>query len=250
VELTVRIYEVTLSDDHSLGIDWTRVGSSGTVDLSRVGGSPATSIAATAGSSNIQAGSGLKPATLLADLSLDGGALTAILSAMKEQGEVRAVSQPRIVTLSNQPALIKVGTDLPYFVTTISNGGSNGATTVAEEVRIVTVGVVLSVTPQISPDGRIQLGIEPLVSSLTGTATSRYGSTAPIVDVKQSSTMATLRDRETVRLSGLIQESNSKIERKVPLLGDIPVLGALFRWTSSQASTKELVVFVTPRILD
>jgi type II secretory pathway component GspD/PulD (secretin) len=106
------------------------------------------------------------------------------------------------------------------------------------------------VTPQISADGRIQLGIEPLITSLVGTETSRNGSTAPIVDVKQSSSMATLRDRETVRLSGLIQESNSRSERRVPLLGDIPFLGALFRWSYQKTTHRELVIFVTPRILD
>jgi len=248
VELTARIYEVTLDDDHSLGIDWNRVGGSGSVDMTGFGGDvlPARG---SASSSNIPSSSSFKPATLAADFSLGGNSLALVLSALHEQGEVKSVSQPRIVTLNNQPALIKVGTDMPYFVSTITNNGTTG-TTIAEEVRLITIGVVLSVTPQISADGRIQLGIEPLITSLVGTETSRNGSTAPIVDVKQSSSMATLRDRETVRLSGLIQESNSRSERRVPLLGDIPFLGALFRWSYQKTTHRELVIFVTPRILD
>lgn len=247
VELTARIYEVELDDDHSLGIDWSRVHGSSDLDLSSIGAGTTTAVGHAA-TSSIQSGASFKPATLSADFSL-GGSLDIVLSALKEQGEVRSVSQPRIVTLNNQPALIKIGTDMPYFVSTVTNNGTAG-TTIAEEVRIITVGVVLSVTPQISSDGRIQLGIEPLISSLVGTATSRFGSTAPIVDMKQSSSIATLRDRETVRLSGLIQESTSKTSRKVPLLGDIPLLGAFFRWNYEKTTNRELVIFVTPRILD
>jgi MSHA biogenesis protein MshL len=248
VELTARIYEVTLNDDHSLGIDWNRVSGSGSVDLTGFGGEVLPARGAVS-SSNIPVGSSFKPATLAADFSLGGNSLALVLSALHEQGEVRSVSQPRIVTLNNQPALIKVGTDMPYFVSTITNNGTAG-TTIAEEVRLITIGVVLSVTPQISSDGRIQLGIEPLITSLVGTETSRYGSTAPIVDVKQSSSMVTLRDRETVRLSGLIQESNARNERRIPLLGDIPYLGTLFRWKYQKTTNRELVIFVTPRILD
>lgn len=247
VELTARIYEVELDDEHSLGIDWSRVHGSADLDLSSIGAGT-TSAVGHAATNSIQSGASLKPATLSADFSL-GGSLDLVLSALKEQGDVRSVSQPRIVTLNNQPALIKIGTDMPYFVSTVTNNGTAG-TTIAEEVRIITVGVVLSVTPQISADGRIQLGIEPLISSLVGTATSRYGSTAPIIDMKQSSSIATLRDRETVRLSGLIQESTYKTSRKVPLLGDIPLLGAFFRWNYEKTSNRELVIFVTPRILD
>ena len=249
VELTARIYEVILDDDHSLGIDWSRIHGSGDLDLSAIDAGTRPAVA-TLSSGNIQSGSSFKPATLSADLSIGGDALAVVLSALKEQGDVRSVSQPRIVTLNNQPALIKVGTDMPYFVSTVMNNGTLGGTTIAEEVRTITVGVVLSVTPQISADGRIQLGIEPLISSLVGTATSKNGSTAPIVDVKQSSSMATLRDRETVRLSGLIQESVSKTTRQVPILGDIPVLGAFFRWRYEAKKNRELVIFVTPRILD
>jgi len=180
---------------------------------------------------------------------VDGSELTATLAALAEQGRLRAVSQPRVITLNNQPAMVKVGTDLPFFTSTISTTGVSGIQNIQEQVNVVTVGVVLSVTPSIASDGTVQLGIEPMVSTLAGTTTSRAGSTAPIVDVKQSSSMVRVRDRETVRLSGLIQETESVTERKVPLLGDIPIAGALFRWKYTKASRKELVVFITPRML-
>lgn len=242
VELTARIYEVQLSDDNYLGVDWDRVeGVVGKIGNRTFSGGGATNL--------VQTGADWKAATIAADLSVDGYDLKATISALSEQGNVRAISQPRVVTLNNQPAMIKVGTDMPYFTTTVSQGLASGVQNTQEDVHVVTVGVVLSVTPEISTDGIVQLGIEPMISSLTGTATSRNGSTAPIIDIKQSSSMVRIRDRETVRLSGLIQEGETSTDRKVPLLGDIPVVGALFRWTYKREYRKELVIFITPRIL-
>lgn len=242
VELTARIYEVTLDEDHSLGVDWNSV-------EQRVGAVAERAITLGGSTSNVPSGSNWKAPSLLAKLGVGGSDLTATLSALAEQGKLRAVSQPRVVTLNNQPAMVKVGTDLPFFTSTISTAGSSGIQNIQEQVNVVTVGVVLSVTPSIASDGTVQLGIEPMVSTLAGTSTSKAGSTAPIVDVKQSSSIVRVRDRETVRLSGLIQETESVTERKVPLLGDIPVLGALFRWQYRKSARKELVVFITPRML-
>ncbi|MBK9578406.1 MAG: hypothetical protein IPK50_11000 [Fibrobacterota bacterium] len=242
VELTARIYEVTLDDDHSLGVDWSSV-------EQRVGSLADRAISLGASTANVPSGSNWKAPSMLAKIGVDGSELTATLSALSEQGKLRAVSQPRVVTLNNQPAMVKVGTDLPFFTSTISTVGASGIQNIQEQVNVVTVGVVLSVTPSIASDGTVQLGIEPMVSTLAGTTTSRAGSTAPIVDVKQSSSIVRVRDRETVRLSGLIQETESVTERKVPILGEIPVLGALFRWQYKKSSRKELVVFITPRML-
>jgi MSHA biogenesis protein MshL len=145
--------------------------------------------------------------------------------------------------------LVKVGTDFPYFSATVSVNPETGVKDVVEEANIVTLGVVLSLTPQVSEDGWITLGIDPMVTDLVTTTTSSNGSTAPVVDVKQSSSMVRLKDREMVAISGLIQDKKIEEERGVPLLSEIPFLGSLFKWTYKSKVKKELVIFLTPRIL-
>jgi MSHA type pilus biogenesis protein MshL len=240
VEITARIYEVTLSDDRSLGVDWSQVGKS--FDLDGMG------FRATMGSQTIQS-QGLKASTFNLDFSRDGGSLVTMLTAMKEQGDVRAVSQPRVVTMNNQPAMVKVGTDFPYFTVTQTVPQNNELAQILESVRLVTVGIILSVTPQISGDGWVTLGVQPVITDLVETKVSSHGSSAPVIDVKQSFTLVRLRDRETVRISGLLQDKDKDVQRKIPLLGDIPWLGALFRWSYTEKLHKELVIFITPRIL-
>jgi MSHA biogenesis protein MshL len=241
VEITARIYEVTLNHDHSLGIDWNSV----STVLARMGQNYLTGKILT---DVIQTSADTKAATFAADLTANNG-VELIVKVLEEQGTVKTVSQPRVMTLNNQPALVKIGTDYPYFSSNVSYNQTTNQKDVAEQIRTITVGVVLSVTPQISNDGWITLGIDPMISNLVSTATSLYGSTAPIIDVKQSSALVRLKDRHTVRISGLLQAGARKAQRKVPILGDIPFLGKLFQWNYNQETNKELVIFITPRIL-
>lgn len=241
VEITARIYEVTLNRDHSLGIDWNSV----TSKIASLGQNAATGKVFT---NLIETSADFKQATFNVDLAANNN-VEAIVQALEEQGTVKTVSQPRVMTLNNQPALVKIGTDYPYFSDNVTFNQTTGQKEVTEQIRTITVGVVLSVTPQISDDGWITLGIDPMISNLVATATSQYGSTAPIIDVKQSSALVRLKDKHTVRISGLLQTGNAHTVRKIPLLGDIPLLGKLFQWNYFQETHKELVIFITPRIL-
>lgn len=238
VEITARIYEVSLDKDHSLGIDWTLLSQ----QVSKWGYSGVLGGA----SHMLKISPEFKASTADIDCSVDGK-VSFLLRALQEQGDVQAISQPRIMTLNNQPALIKIGTDYPYFSANVTINPTTGQKEVQEAVHVITVGVVLSLTPQISDDGWITMGIDPLISDLVSTATSINGSTAPIIDVKQSSALVRLRDRSTVRISGLLQTKKSVMTRKIPILGDIPVLKYLFRWNYSKLTRKELVIFITPR---
>ncbi len=158
--------------------------------------------------------------------------------------------QPRVVTMNNQPALIKVATDQPFFTSTISQGTAGTGNIVTEQARSVTVGLVLSVTPQISEDGWIMMDVTPIISRLREIAESPLGTAnAPILDVKQSSGLVRLRDGEMIIIGGLIQEESSETERKVPLLGDIPWLGRLFKGTYTVKTKSELVIFISPKIV-
>ncbi|MBD3315726.1 MAG: hypothetical protein GF344_08065 [Chitinivibrionales bacterium] len=240
VEITARIYEVSLDKDSELGVDWTSV----TAKIKEWG----SDMSLGAMTRVIQKGPAFNASALRLDMAIDDN-VHALIQALEEQGEVHAVSQPRIVTLNNQPALIKIGTDYPYFSASVSTNPTTGEREVTEEVRVITVGVILSLTPQVSGDGWVTLGIDPLISDLVSTEQSENGSTAPIVDVKQSSALVRLRDRATVRISGLLQTKKSRVRRKVPLLGDIPLLKYLFRWSYTKETKKELVIFITPRII-
>lgn len=236
VEIEAKIFEVTLNDESSLGVDWSRItldGGLGAITTSNIITTPF-------------GGAGAKAATVT--MTYSRGDFDGIISALKEQGEIRVVSQPKIITLNNQTALIKVGTDRPFFETT-TTPVPGAQPTITEEVRYVTIGVVLSITPQISADGWIIMDVSPIITRLVDTVTSVYGSTAPVVDVKQSSAMVRLRDNEMVVIGGLIQDETVETDRKVPLLGDIPGIGALFRGKYETKVRRELAMFIVPKII-
>ncbi len=240
VQIEARIYEVNLNDNYSLGIDWTRVdflgdsigliGASSSIIATPVGGFVAKAATANIGFN---------------DSSFDG-----VITALQEQGDLRVISQPRVVTLNNQPALIKVATDQPFFTSTISQGTAGSPNIVTEQARSVTVGLVLSVTPQISEDGWIMLDVTPIISRLREITTSPLETaTAPVLDIKQSSGLVRLKDGEMIIIGGLIQEETSETQRKVPILGDIPLLGRLFTGTYTVKTKSELVIFISPKIV-
>lgn len=243
VEIQVRIFEVTLNDESSMGVDWTQVINDGAgADLST-----SNIISVPFGETGAK-----DPTTALTYGVLGGYNFNAVIQAMQEHGSVKIVSQPKIRALNNQPALIKIGTERPFFqATSTPTGGVGGAAlvTVTETVEYITEGVVLSVTPQISKDGWIMLDVTPIITRLIDSMTSVYGSTAPVMDVKQSSTVVRLRDGEMVIIGGLIQDEESETERRVPLLGSIPIIGSLFKATYKTKTKRELAVFLTPRII-
>ena len=113
--------------------------------------------------------------------------------------------------MNNQPALIKVATDEAFFTSTISQGTAGTGNIITEQARSVTVGLVLSVTPQISEDGWIMLDVTPILSRLRAIVESPQGTaTAPVLDVKQSSGLVRLKDKDMVIIGGLIQEKVRK----------------------------------------
>ena len=237
VEIQARIYEIALRDDYSLGVDWSRI------DLSTPKGSfkLANIITAPAG--------GFIARAATAAFSSSDGDFEGVIQALQEQGDVQVVSQPRILTLNNQPALIKVGTDQSFFTSTTTQGTAGTGDIITEQVRTVTSGLVLSVTPQISQDGWIMMDVSPIITRLTDIVESQNGSTAPVLEVKQSGGLVRVRDGQLVIIGGLIQEQLTNTERKVPLLGDIPVIGSFFSGTYQAERNTELVIFIMPRIL-
>lgn len=249
VDLEVEIYEVALSDSFQLGINWQKVSENLDTTFSTLPGS--LSIPSSGGLIVQNPVYGGKPAATGIQIVHQRGGVTAILDALKQQGDLKIVSKPRLRTLNNQPAVVRVGQDLPVFITkTTQSTGDTPILSTDETIQTITVGTILSITPQVSADGTVTLDLTPAVSRLVRTETSATGNTnAPVIDIRQASSIVRVRDGATVIMGGLVQDTTTSTRRKVPLLGDIPLLGKAFSGTNRVSERTELVFFVTPRVI-
>ncbi len=245
VEIEARLVEVTLRDEQKLGVDWDLAAT--TLDGVRVQARSPLDVAGVGGAL-------LGANTFAATLGF--GRTSAVIQALKQQGEVKTVAQPRLRALNNQTAFIKVGEDRPFFrlqqSTTLQQPGATTAFNQTQEnfsVSTITIGTILAVTPQIDGDRMITLDVLPAITRLQAIVTSPDGrQTAPVTEVKQASTIVRLRDGETAIIGGLISEETGKNERRVPLLGKLPVVGTAFRSRANLRNRTELVIFLTPRL--
>lgn len=279
VDIEARLYDVTLNNQFQFGIDWVHLASaySGTIGF---GG--ATLPIANGGSQLLDSTIGginrfgtlgtsvsTTPGGNLSSLVFQNLNTQAAVNALEQQGTVEVISTPRIRTMNNQTALMKVGEEVPFFntSTTIVPGTAAGTSSVLQQTIInsITIGTILSITPQISSDDWVSLDISPVLTSLKqivsatgGGITSSNspagnpttsGTTAPDLDTKQASTQVRVRDGSTVVIGGLIQTQKAKNDTKVPVLGDIPLIGKLFTGTFRFNQKHELVIFVTPHIV-
>jgi type II secretory pathway component GspD/PulD (secretin) len=176
--------------------------------------------------------------------------VSAVIGAMANQGDVNVLSSPSVVTMNNQVALLSVGTQEVFFTTTtVFNGQGNLAQTVTNP-GTVTNGVILSVTPQVSADGWVTMSIQPAITNLAGEAVSPNGDRFPIMDVRATDNVIRVREGETIFIGGLLEDVVSETETKTPFLGDVPILGALFKRTDKRNRKSDLVVMITPTIMN
>ena len=164
----------------------------------------------------------------------------AVLQALSTKGLAKILAEPNLLVKSGEEGNFLAGSRIPYSVL-VSAGGVATSSIVFE-----TVGIKLKFKPEVMENGLIKLKIDPAeVSSIAGTlAVNGY----PIIDTRDVRTTVELRDGESLVLAGLLQEEQIKTMSKIPLLGDIPILGALFRSTQDDLTEKELVFFITPKI--
>jgi MSHA biogenesis protein MshL len=249
VDLEAQIYELVLNDEFHFGIDWQNVMVKAGEWAMSSGGTPAG-----IPTSNLIVGNpigGNTPGQPALSLAITKDETKIVIDALKEMGNLEVVSQPRIRTLNNQSAMIKVGTDKPFFRRTSNVITANGGTQTQSNVEVtsITIGTILALTPQISDDGWITMDISPVITRLVNTAQGPDGSTAPEVDIKQASSLVRIPQGSTVVIGGLIQNERYKTTRKVPILGDIPGLGYAFRGVYDDTRKTELVIFITPTIV-
>jgi len=229
VLIEAQIVEVVMHDNFSAGVDWNIVFEDLGVALGQTVGATGINV--------FQA-------------AISRGNFNAVVGAFANQGEVNVLSSPSVVTLNNQMALLSVGTQEVFFTTTtVFNGQGNLAQTITTP-GTVTNGVILSVTPQIAADGWVTMSIQPAVTNLAGFETSPNGDRFPRMDVRVSDHVIRVPEGETIFIGGLLEDVISEDETKTPLLGDIPILGSLFKRVDKESRKADLIVMITPTILN
>jgi len=171
---------------------------------------------------------------------LTSGQLQAAISAQVSKGNGKIVSRPRIAALSGTTAKIITGDALP-ILTSITLSGVNG---VSQQVQYVNVGVTLQIAPRVADDGAVTSHVFCVVSSVTG-----YSQGYPTISQREAETVASVHDGESFVIGGLTQESVLDNTSKIPLLGDIPLIGRAFGTTSHTKQKTDLYIVVTPHIL-
>lgn len=169
----------------------------------------------------------------------------AFLDMLIRDGNARVLAQPKLVTLNGKEASMLSGQRIPYLVSqTVFAGGAAAPT---QSVQREEVGIKLAITPLINADGYITVHIRPEVSSVTGFRGDR--SDLPVVATRQAETTVRLKDGSSVVIGGLLNEEKTTSYTKVPVLGSLPVVGALFRHENTTTSKRDLVIEVTPHLL-
>nr|WP_238946702.1 type II secretion system secretin GspD [Seongchinamella unica] len=176
--------------------------------------------------------------------------MTVILNALRTQGNANILSTPSLLTLDNQEAYITVGQNVPFVTGSYTNTGtSDGATNPFQTIERENVGITLSVTPHINEGDSVVLDIEQEVSNVIIGASQISEAADIITSERKIQTKVLAQDNRVVVLGGLIEDSVQDGQQKVPLLGDIPFLGRLFRTDSVDVSKTNLLIFIRPTII-
>ncbi|WP_343551578.1 DNA uptake porin HofQ [Pantoea sp.] len=229
VELAAHI--VTINEEHlrELGVNW---GTSPAEVVTQALRNPLLEIPLAVGNPALRAGITLG--------QVSGELLNLELSALEQENQIEIIASPRLFTSHQQTATIKQGTEIPYEV----KSGNSGATAI--EFKEAVLG--MEVTPVVLGNGRIQLKLK-LSQNLPGRSLSIGDNQVLSIDKQEIETQVTLRDGETLALGGIFQQQRTQSEQRVPWLGDIPLLGNLFRQQTDEQKKKELVIFITPRLV-
>lgn len=246
VLINVKIYEVVLSDDLSMGISYF---------LQNRNNPTVSSPSATAGNrvafgnSSFQSGSGLDTAAKV--LIGDTRELVSFLNAQENRSRSRVLSAPSIIASDNVAAHIQVGTQIPMLTSQgmVPGGMSGGSSIFNNTIQNRATGVILNVTPRINASGWVTLKVEQEVSS-PGPPPAGMAIQSPSINIRSVQTQITVKDGQTIAIGGIISESKGLTRDRVPLLGRIPVVGLLFGNTKKTDSRTELIALITPHVID
>ncbi len=171
--------------------------------------------------------------------------VSVLIRALKIQGRLTVLSRPQVMTLDKQVAYLNVGKSIPIPGTPVVTGNL----VVPAAPTYQNTGITLQVTPQITPDGRVLMRVLPSISSVGESFNIGAGTTAPAFNQQQLETTVAANDGETIMLGGLITKREEKNENKIPFLGDLPFLGAAFRYRTYKNQKTEMIIIMTPHIV-
>ena len=262
VMLEVRFAEVNRSALSQIGVNWgtkntgdTRYAIGGGASVTPLGGTITSTVGGTTISTPnntpvFSVGSITDSFGIIAQtFRAFGSTFNVQLDALERKGAVTTLAQPTLIALSGETASFLAGGEFPVPV--VQNaGGGNGGTAAAYTVQWKPFGVSLAFTPTVLADGVINLVVAPEVSSIDPSASIVInGLSIPGIQTRRAKTVVELRDGESFALAGLIRKDFQDTIRQVPLLGSLPIIGALFRSTGFQHQQSELVMIVTPRLV-
>ncbi|UCG15890.1 MAG: type II and III secretion system protein, partial [Phycisphaerales bacterium] len=178
--------------------------------------------------------------------SITGEDFNFLFKALQSDGMVEVLSRPTILVENNEEANITIGNQVPI----VQGVATSTAGQLSSQVTYENVGIILDVVPHINPDGFVNLEVKPEISSLSPSSVQiSEGFTAPIISERSAETVVTVKDGETVVIGGLIDTSEQQSETKVPILGDVPGVGALFRATNMESRRTELLIVLTVNVV-
>jgi len=271
VVLEAKVIEVDLQDRFQTGINWAKLGSVGDTDitLGQVGGGTsiadgASEILGNVGNLNPSTGGNITGTVASAfggvfSLAIQARSFAAFIELLKAQGEVHVLSSPRVSTVNNQKAVIKVGGD-EFFVTGVTTNntlvGNNVVSSPTIELTPFFSGIALDVTPQIDDNNNVVLHIHPSVSEVVQRnktlrlASGNYELPLALSSIQESDNIVRAGSGQIIVIGGLMKEGTNEQNAAVPLLGDIPIVGNLFKHKRVTRIKKELVILLKPTIVD
>jgi MSHA biogenesis protein MshL len=230
VQIQAQVLEIELRDPYAAGLDWAAILKAAASGVS----------VSERSSSTTNGGFTLK---------VNIHNFNALVAAFGTQGTVNVLSSPQFLAMNNEPALMKVGTQDVFFVTTsqidLSSGRPVQATVAPQSI---TEGVVLSVTPQVTADGLVTMRINPTVTERTGQAVSPAGDTVPVVTVREADTIVRVKQGETIVIAGMLQDRVTT-ELVKTRWNDVPLIGGLFRKEEKTRHKTDTVILLTPTVV-
>jgi type II secretion system protein D len=248
--------QVTLTNEQDLGAELSYTGPDG-VGLKGTG--TASTLFGLGGASGLisqapavgSTPSPSSPSSNGAFYSLTSNNVNATIHALASTNKTEVLSRPSILTRSNQQATVLVGEMVPIVNGFTPITGTNGATELISTVIQQDVGIILKVTPFITAEGNVEMILDPEISSLSAdTVAIGNGVNSPIINMISADTVVVTPNNQTVVIGGLMSTQRTEVENKVPLLGDIPALGYLFKYKTKNQQKTELLVFMTPHIVE
>ena len=244
VHIRAIIAEVALTRTTKLGIQWSKLPTLGPYGSSAVDGTFHTDFGVPTESS---AGDG-DTTTAVGGLFgvITGDQLEGVLHALASDGNARILSAPSIFTSNNQPARITVSESRPFPTGTISSSTSGGV--ISTSIQYLPVGIVLEVTPRVTQGDMVRMEVS-VAANEAGESVKIAGQDYPSTKAREANAILSVKNGNTIVLGGLMRDSIERSAERVPILGDLPIIGSLFRSTSSKREKRELLVFLTLRVV-